>query len=88
MAIQFLRVLAPVRIVADVDDKKLHQAEALGAVRTSVTRYHGNDPIGSTSPAADVEHIVTLSGSGRNGYDNLTTNPRSKRLENAEGAVR
>jgi propanol-preferring alcohol dehydrogenase len=32
MAIQLLRVLAPVRIVAaDVDDKKLHQAKALGA---------------------------------------------------------
>ncbi len=32
MAIQLLRVLAPVRIVAaDVDDKKLQQAKALGA---------------------------------------------------------
>lgn len=32
MAIQLLRVLAPVRIIAaDLDDKKLHQAKALGA---------------------------------------------------------
>ena len=32
MAIQLLRVLAPVRIIAaDVDDKKLQQAKALGA---------------------------------------------------------
>ncbi len=35
MAIQLLRVLAPVRIVAvDVDDKKLEQAKALGADET------------------------------------------------------
>lgn len=32
MAVQLLRVLAPVRIVAaDVDDRKLQQAKALGA---------------------------------------------------------
>jgi propanol-preferring alcohol dehydrogenase len=35
MAIQLLRVLAPVRIIAaDVDDKKLEQAKALGADET------------------------------------------------------
>lgn len=40
MAIQLLRVLAPVRIVAaDVDDGRLHQARALGAGRGPA--HHG-----------------------------------------------
>ncbi len=54
MAIQLLRVLAPVRIVAaDVDDKKLEQAKALGA----------HDVVNNRDGAAAAERIRKIAGS-------------------------
>jgi propanol-preferring alcohol dehydrogenase len=53
MAIQLLRVLAPVRIVAaDVDDKKLAQAKALGA----------HDIVNNRDGAAAAEQIRKITG--------------------------
>jgi propanol-preferring alcohol dehydrogenase len=53
MAIQLLRVLAPVRIVAaDVDDTKLQQAKALGA----------DDIVNNRNAAEAVERIQQISG--------------------------
>jgi propanol-preferring alcohol dehydrogenase len=53
MAIQLLRVLAPVRIVAaDVDDKKLEQAKALGA----------NDIVNNRDADAAAEQIQKITG--------------------------
>jgi propanol-preferring alcohol dehydrogenase len=58
MAIQLLRVLAPVRIVAaDVDDNKLQQAKALGADEIVNNR--------STAEAAErIRHITGVRGAG------------------------
>lgn len=54
MAIQLLRVLAPVRIVAaDVDDKKLEQAKALGA----------DDVVNNAEADAAAEQIQKITGS-------------------------
>ena len=53
MAIQLLRVLAPVRIVAaDVDDKKLEQAKALGA----------HDVVNNRNAAEAAERIQRMTG--------------------------
>ena len=53
MAIQLLRVLAPVRIVAaDVDDKKLQQAKALGA----------DDIVNNRNASEAAERIQELTG--------------------------
>ena len=53
MAIQLLRVLAPARIVAaDVDDKKLEQAKALGA----------HDVVNNRDAAAAAERIQQMTG--------------------------
>ena len=53
MAIQLLRVLAPVRIVAaDVDDRKLQQAKALGA----------DDIVNNRNAAEAAERILQITG--------------------------
>jgi len=53
MAIQLLRVLAPMRIVAaDVDDKKLQQAQALGA----------HDVVNNRNGAEAAERIQQITG--------------------------
>ncbi len=53
MALQLLRVLAPVRIVAaDVDDKKLQQAKALGA----------DDIVNNRDSGAAIERIQQITG--------------------------
>ena len=53
MAIQLLRVLAPVRIVAaDVDEKKLQQAKALGA----------DDVVNNRNADEAAEHIQKITG--------------------------
>ena len=53
MAIQLLRVLAPVRIVAaDVDDKKLQQAKALGA----------DDIVNNRNASEAAERILAITG--------------------------
>jgi propanol-preferring alcohol dehydrogenase len=53
MAIQLLRVLAPVRVVAaDVDDKKLEQAKALGA----------HDVVNNRNAGAAAERIRQITG--------------------------
>ena len=53
MAIQLLRVLAPVRIVAaDVDDKKLQQAKALGA----------DDIVNNRNASEAAERILKITG--------------------------
>ena len=53
MAIQLLRVLAPVRIVAaDVDDTKLQQARALGA----------DDIVNNRNPSEAAEQIHKITG--------------------------
>jgi propanol-preferring alcohol dehydrogenase len=53
MAIQLLRVLAPVRIVAaDVDDKKLQQAKALGA----------DDVVNNRNASEAAERIQQIAG--------------------------
>jgi propanol-preferring alcohol dehydrogenase len=55
MAIQLLRVLAPVRIVAaDVDDKKLQQAQALGA----------DDIVNNRNASEAAERIQQITGPG------------------------
>jgi len=55
MAIQLLRVLAPVRIVAaDVDDKKLQQAHALGA----------DDIVNNRNASEAAERIQQITGPG------------------------
>jgi len=54
MAIQLLRVLAPARIIAaDVDDKKLEQAQALGA----------DDIINNRNVAEAAERVLKITGS-------------------------
>jgi len=53
MAIQLLRVLAPVRIIAaDVDDKKLEQSKALGA----------NDIVNNRNAGEAAERIQKITG--------------------------
>lgn len=53
MAIQLLRVLGPLRnVAADVDDKKLQQAEALGA----------DDIVNNRNAAEAAERIVQITG--------------------------
>ena len=53
MAVQLLRVLTPVRIVAaDVDDKKLQQAKALGA----------DDVVNNRNASVAAERIQQITG--------------------------
>jgi propanol-preferring alcohol dehydrogenase len=53
MAIQLLRLLAPVRVIAaDVDDKKLEQANALGA----------DEVVNNCDPDSAAEQIRKISG--------------------------